>query len=276
MNKQQTLLKEISYTGNGLHSGKEVTMTLKPAEENTGIIFVRTDLENKPRIHAKAEMVTSTLRATTISENEVSVFTIEHLMGALCMMGIDNCIVEMSSGEPPVMDGSGLEFSRLILKAGRKEQDAERDIYVVKEPVTVYDGGKYIMALPYDGYRISFTSLNDYPLIGDQYYDVELTEESFLQEIAAARTIGFMDQVEQMQKMGLGLGGTLENAVIYDDEKCLSELRFKDELVRHKILDVIGDLYLLGRMKAHIIAVGTGHAYNSQLAKKILKYRECK
>lgn len=276
MEKQQTLLKEISYTGNGLHSGKEVTMTLKPADVNTGIVFVRTDLAEKPRIHAKAEMVTSTVRATTISEDGISVFTIEHLMGALCMMGIDNCVVEMSSGEPPVMDGSGLEFSKLILKAGRKEQEADRDIYVLKETVTVYDGSKYIMALPYDGYRISFTSLNDYPLIGDQYYDVDLTEESFLEEIAAARTIGFMDQVEQMQKMGLGLGGTLENAVIYDNDKCLSELRFKDELVRHKILDVIGDLYLLGRMKAHIIAVGTGHAYNSQLAKKILTYRESK
>ena len=276
MEKQITLAGPVSYAGVGLHSGKEVEMRLCPAEPDTGIVFVRTDLPGHPEIHAKAELVTSTMRATTISENGAEVFTVEHLMGALSMMGLDNCRIEMNSPEPPVMDGSGLEFSKLILEAGRVEQDAPKHVYTIDRAFSVYDGDKYIVALPYDGYRISFTSINNHPLLGTQHYDVELTEESFLEEIAPARTIGFMWEVEQMRKMGLGLGGSLENAVIYDQEKCLSVPRFPDELVRHKILDVIGDLFLLGHIRGHIIAVKSGHSYNSQLAKKIIAYREGK
>ena len=270
MQKQTTLAASISYSGNGLHSGKPVTMTLKPAAPDTGIVFIRTDLPDQPEIHAKAELVTSTLRATTISENGAQVFTVEHLLASLAMMHVDNCHIEMNSPEPPVADGSGLVFAQLVLKAGRKEQDAERKVYKVDRAFSVYDGDKYIVMLPYDGVRISFTSINPHPLLGTQYKDVELTEESFLKEIAPARTIGFMNEVEQMKKMGLGLGGNLENAVVYDDTKCLSVPRFPDELVRHKILDVLGDLFLLGPWEGHVIAVKSGHAYNSQLAKQII------
>jgi UDP-3-O-acyl N-acetylglucosamine deacetylase len=276
MQKQTTLAASISYSGNGLHSGKPVTMTLKPAAPDTGIVFIRTDLPDQPEIHAKAELVTSTLRATTISENGAQVFTVEHLLASLAMMHVDNCHIEMNSPEPPVADGSGLVFAQLVLKAGRKEQDAERKVYKVDRAFSVYDGDKYIVMLPYDGVRISFTSINPHPLLGTQYKDVELTEESFLKEIAPARTIGFMNEVEQMKKMGLGLGGNLENAVVYDDTKCLSVPRFPDELVRHKILDVLGDLFLLGPWEGHVIAVKSGHAYNSQLAKQIIAYREGK
>ena len=276
MIKQVTLASEVSYSGTGLHSGKAVNMTLKPAAPDTGIVFVRTDLEGLPEIHARAELVTSTLRATTISENNAQVFTVEHLLGALFAMGVDNCRIEMDSPEPPVTDGSGLVFAQLVQKAGRTEQDAEKKIYVIDRSFSVYDGNKYIIMLPYDGMRISFTSVNSHPLLGTQYFDIILDEEGFLKEVAPARTIGFMHEVEQMRKMGLGLGGNLENAVVYDDTKCLSVPRFPDELVRHKILDVLGDLSLLGPWKGHIIAVKSGHSYNSQLAKQIIAYREGK
>lgn len=276
MEKQVTLAAGVSYSGAGLHSGEDVIMTLKPGNPDTGIVFVRTDLPGQPEIHARAELVTSTLKATTLSENDAQVFTVEHLLGALFAMGIDNCRIEMDAPEPPVTDGSGLVFAQLVKKAGRKEQDAEKTVYAVDKSFSVYDGDKFIAMLPYDGMRISFTSVNAHPLLGTQYYDVLLEEETFLKEIAPARTIGFMREVEQMRKMGLGLGGNLENALVYDDTKCLSVPRFPDELVRHKILDVLGDLSLIGPWKGHIIAVKSGHSYNSQLAKQIIAYREGK
>ncbi|MBO5637401.1 MAG: UDP-3-O-[3-hydroxymyristoyl] N-acetylglucosamine deacetylase [Acidaminococcaceae bacterium] len=274
MKKQVTLASEVSYSGVGLHSGKDVVMTLKPSGPDTGIVFIRTDLPGRPVIHARADLVTSTLRATTISENGAQVVTVEHLLGALFAMGVDNCQIEMDSPEPPVTDGSGLVFAQLVQKAGRKEQEAEKTVYKIDRAFSVYDGDKYIVMLPYDGMRISFTSVNTHPLLGTQYYDVILNEETFVKEIASARTIGFMREVEQMRKMGLGLGGNLENAVVYDDTKCLSVLRFPDELVRHKILDVLGDMSLIGSWNGHIIAVKSGHSYNSQLAKQIIAYRE--
>ena len=276
MEKQVTLATEVTYSGIGLHSGKDVTMTLQPGKPGTGIVFVRTDLPGQPEIHARAELVTSTLKATTLSENGAQVFTVEHLLGALFAMGVDNCRIRMDAPEPPVTDGSGLVFAKLVQKAGRKEQEAEKTIYVVDKSFSVYDGDKFLIMLPYDGTRVSFTSVNAHPLLGTQYYDVLLDEETFLKEIAPARTIGFMHEVEQMRKMGLGLGGNLENALVYDDTKCLSVPRFPDELVRHKILDVLGDMSLIGPWKGHIIAVKSGHSYNSQLAKQIIAYREGK
>ena len=276
MKKQVTLAAPVSYSGVGLHSGKDVTITLKPGNPDTGIVFIRTDLPGQPEIHARAELVTSTLKATTLSENGAQVFTVEHLLGALFAMGVDNCRIEMDSPEPPVTDGSGLVFAQLVQQAGRTEQEAERKYRVIDRTFSVYDGDKFITMQPYDGTRVSFTSVNPHPLLGTQYYDLLLEEEVFLKEIAPARTIGFMHEVEQMRKLGLGLGGNLENALVYDDTKCLSVPRFPDELVRHKILDVLGDLSLIGPWKGHIIAVKSGHSYNSQLAKQIIAYREDK
>ena len=276
MKKQVTLAAGVTYSGAGLHSGKDVTMTLKPGEPDTGIVFIRTDLPGQPEIRARAELVTSTLKATTLSENGAQVFTVEHLLGALFAMGIDNCRIGMDAPEPPVTDGSGLVFAQLVRQAGRREQDAEKKVYAVDRAFSVHDGDKFIAILPYDGTRISFTSVNAHPLLGTQYFDVILDEETFLKEIAPARTIGFMHEVEMMRKMGLGLGGNLENALVYDDTKCLSVPRFPDELVRHKVLDVLGDLSLIGPWKGHVIAVKSGHSYNSQLAKQIIAYREGK
>ncbi len=270
---QHTIGKELSYSGIGLHSGKEVLMTLKPAAENTGIVFVRTDLPGCPQIRALAENVSSTVKATTLSENGAEVFTVEHLMGALAMMEIDNIVIEMSSPEPPVTDGSAKVFCELLEEAGIVEQEAERKVYAVDKAFSVYDNDRYITILPYDGYRISFTSINKHPLLGTQYFDVLLNKETFKKEIMAARTVAFTEELEMLKKLGLGLGGSLENVVVFDKDKILSEPRFEDELIRHKILDVIGDLYLLGPIKGHVIAVKTGHAFNSQIAKQIEAYR---
>ena len=270
---QQTLAAPVSYSGIGLHSGKNVNMCMLPAEVDTGIVFIRTDLPDKPEISAKPANVSSTLKATTLSENGAEVFTVEHLMAALSMMGIDNCRIEMDSPEPPVTDGSSGVFSDLILEAGRKTQAAPRKVYVLDRAFAVHQDDRYICVLPYDGYRISFTSINPHPLLGTQYYDIELTEENFLKEIATARTVAFMHEVEQMKKMGLGLGGNTDNVVVFDNTGILSETRFDNELIRHKILDVIGDLYLLGHIKAHVVAVKTGHAFNAELARQIENYR---
>ena len=270
---QQTLAAPVSYSGIGLHSGKNVNMCMLPAEADTGIVFIRTDLPDKPEISAKPANVSSTLKATTLSENGAEVFTVEHLMAALSMMGIDNCRIEMDSPEPPVTDGSSGVFADLILEAGRKTQAAPRKVYALDRAFAVHQDDRYICVLPYDGYRISFTSINPHPLLGTQYYDIELTEENFLKEIATARTVAFMHEVEQMKKMGLGLGGNTDNVVVFDNTGILSETRFDNELIRHKILDVIGDLYLLGHIKAHVVAVKTGHAFNAELARQIENYR---
>lgn len=270
---QQTLAAPVSYSGIGLHSGKNVNMCMLPAEADTGIVFIRTDLPDKPEIAAKPANVSSTLKATTLSENGAEVFTVEHLMAALSMMGIDNCRIEMDSPEPPVTDGSSGVFADLILEAGRKTQAAPRKVYALDRAFAVHQDDRYICVLPYDGYRISFTSINPHPLLGTQYYDIELTEENFLKEIATARTVAFMHEVEQMKKMGLGLGGNTDNVVVFGNTGILSETRFDNELIRHKILDVIGDLYLLGHIKAHVVAVKTGHAFNAELARQIENYR---
>ncbi|MGM9519693.1 MAG: UDP-3-O-acyl-N-acetylglucosamine deacetylase [Phascolarctobacterium sp.] len=270
---QHTIAKEVSYSGIGLHSGKDVLMTLKPAAANTGVTFIRTDLPGKPEIRALAENVSSTVKATTLSEHGAEVFTVEHLMAAISLSGVDNIRIEMSSPEPPVTDGSAKVFCELLDEAGMVEQEAERKVYAVDKAFSVYDGDRYITILPYDGYRISFTSINKHPMLGTQYFDVLLDKESFKKEIMPARTVAFTYELEMLRKMGLGLGGSLENVVVFDEEKILSEPRFENELIRHKILDVIGDLFLLGPIKAHVIAVKTGHAFNSQIAKQIQAYR---
>ena len=270
---QHTIAKEVSYSGIGLHSGKDVLITLKPAAVNTGVTFIRTDIPGKPEIRALAENVSSTVKATTLSENGAEVFTDEHLMAAISMSGVDNIRIEMYSPQPPVADGSAQVFSELLDEAGLVEQEAERKVYAVDKAFAVYDGDRYIAILPYDGYRISFTSINNHPMLGTQYFDVLLDKESFKKEIMSARTVAFTYELEMLRKMGLGLGGSLENVVVFDEEKILSKPRFDNELIRHKILDVIGDLFLLGPIKAHVIAVKTGHAFNSQIAKQIQAYR---
>ncbi|OUO40245.1 UDP-3-O-[3-hydroxymyristoyl] N-acetylglucosamine deacetylase [Megamonas hypermegale] len=270
MNKQKTIAREIMYSGIGLHSGAEVKMKLSPAPVDTGIVFIRTDLPNKPRIKAIASNVTSTLRATTIGDGEIKVFTIEHLMSALFASDIDNCYIELDNEEPPVADGASEVFTKLLSEAGSVEQDKMRQEIVIKKVYRIDDKERFVMVVPYDGFRVSFTSLNPHPLIGTQYYDFTFDIDAYKQEIAPARTIAYEKEVEALHKMGLGLGGNLENVIVYNDEGWMNKLRYADELVRHKILDIIGDLRLAGVLKAHVIAVKSGHELNTKLAKKIL------
>lgn len=267
--KQQTIAKEVVYTGVGLHSGKEVHMKLLPAQEDTGIVFVRTDMPGQPLVHAVASSVTATVRATTIEENGVKFFTIEHLMSAFHAACIDNCRVELDSEEPPVADGASLEFLDLLASAGITEQTKNRREIVIDRVYRVDDGDRFVMVVPYDGLRVSFTSLNPHPLVGTQYSDAVLEGDTYRKEIAPARTIAYEKEIEALHSMGLGLGGTLENVIVYNDEKWLNTLRFPDELVRHKVLDVLGDLRLAGIIRGHVIAVKSAHALNAQLAKKI-------
>ena len=271
MQRQRTLKNSVEKIGVGLHSGVKVRLKLNPAEVDSGIIFVRTDLDDKPKIHATAANVTSTLRATTIEENGVKVFTIEHIMSALNACKIDNCEIELDAEEPPVLGGNSIDFFELIQATGIIEQEkARREIRLEKiYRVDSDDGKKFIIALPYDGFRVSFTSINPHPLIGIQFADFEVTEKIYKTEIAPARTIAYEKEIAALHSIGLGLGGTIENVIVYNDEGWLNRLNYPDELVRHKILDVIGDMRLAGIFNCHIIAAASGHALNTKLAKKI-------
>ena len=272
MQQQTTLARAAPYTGIGLHSGREVHMELRPAAAGTGIVFVRTDLDGEPRVHATADHVTSTLRATTIEEGSVKFFTIEHLMSAFHALRIDNCEVRLDSEEPPVADGASLAFFDLIEQAGIAELDAPREEIVIDRVYRIDDdkNERFVMVVPYDGFRVSFTSVNPHKLIGIQYENFDVTPETYKKEIAPARTIAYEKEIAQLRAMGLGLGGSIENVIVYNDEGWLNPLHFEDELVRHKIVDVIGDLRLAGIIRGHVIAAASGHALNTALAKQIL------
>ena len=268
---QVTLAQAVSYTGIGLHSGQEVQARFCPAPVDTGIVIVRTDLPGRPEIHAQAANVTSTLRATTIEENGCKVFTIEHFMSALHALRMDNCYVEFNAEEPPVAEGAELAYFQLLPSDGLKEQDAARHEVVIDRVFRVDDEktGRFVMALPYDGFRVSFTSVNPHKLIGIQYEDFHIDPATYEREIAPARTIAYEKEIEQLRQMGLGLGGSIDNVIIYNDEGWINPLHFADELVRHKIVDLIGDMRLAGLMRGHFIAAASGHALNTQLAKQI-------
>ena len=266
---QHTIGKDVTYKGLGLHSGMPVTMTMHPAAPGTGIIFKRRDLPGGPEVPAQSRYITNTLRATTLEKGEAKVFTVEHVLSALYALQIDNCVIEMDSPEPPVGDGSAKTFCDMVEEAGIETQDEMIPILTLDTSAAVYEDNKFITALPYDGLRITFTSINPHPLLGTQMRDVVIDHDSYMKEIAPARTIGFTWELEAMRKMGLGKGGTLENAVVYSETECLSQLRFPDELVRHKILDILGDISLVGPLHAHIIAVLGSHKLNAELSEKL-------
>lgn len=266
---QHTIGKDVTYKGLGLHSGMPVTMTMHPAAPGTGIIFKRSDLPGGPEVPAQSRYITNTLRATTLEKGEAKVFTVEHVLSALYALQIDNCVIEMDSPEPPVGDGSAKTFCDMVEEAGIETQDEMIPILTLDTSAAVYEDNKFITALPYDGLRITFTSINPHPFLGTQMRDVVIDHDSYMKEIAPARTIGFTWELEAMRKMGLGKGGTLENAVVYSETECLSQLRFPDELVRHKILDILGDISLVGPLHAHIIAVLGSHKLNAELSEKL-------
>ena len=269
--KQRSILREASIKGKALHTGDEVCLTLKPAPENHGILFRRTDVYGKPEIRPQIELVTDLVRSTTIASGYTKIHTVEHVLSALHGCGIDNAIIEMDASEPPILDGSARDFVTLIQEAEPVEQNAERQYYTVTEPVSVTHGNSSLIALPYDGFKISCTSADDRG-IHTQHLSLEIDPETYINEIASARTFTIYEEIEQLLKLGKIRGGSLENAVVIKGEKILSKepLRFKDEFVRHKILDIVGDIFLLGKpIRGHIVAMRPGHAINSQLTKAL-------
>ncbi|ACL70506.1 UDP-3-O-acyl-N-acetylglucosamine deacetylase [Halothermothrix orenii] len=274
-NLQQTIEKPVKASGTALHTGKEVNVRFLPAGEDTGVVFKRVDLPDNPEIKAEPWQVVSTRRCTSIGLSKDSdspkVHTIEHLMAALWALEIDNVIVEIDAPETPVMDGSALPYLKLLKKAGIRELSSPRKIWVIDEPVWVKRGHMYMVILPYDGFKISYTLDYDHKVIGTQFFEFDKGENSFEEEIAPARTFGFEREVEALHRRGLALGGSLENAVLIGDEDTVNPLRFSNEFVRHKILDVIGDMALNGFVSGHIITVRSGHSLHVELAQEINK-----
>lgn len=262
---QRTLEKAVSCSGIGLHSGKTVHLTLKPAAVNHGIKFVRKDLPDNPSIPARFNCVVDTSLATVIGLDGVIVSTIEHLMACLAGLSIDNVIVELDSYEVPVMDGSAGPFTRMILEAGIRELEAPRHFFILKEPIELEQDGKFVGAYPDNSFKITCHIEFEHPLIRSQSYTIEVVDHVFEREISRARTFGFLHEVEYMQRYGLARGGSLDNAVVIDENKVLNDegLRYRDEFVRHKLLDCIGDFALLGMpILAHIVTRKSGHAFN--------------
>jgi len=269
--KQRTILRESSVSGKSLHTGEDVTLTLKPAPEDAGIVFRRTDLYGKPEIRADVGLVTELVRSTTLSSGHAKVHTVEHILSALSGCGIDNAIIEMGASEPPILDGSAKHFVNLIQKAEPIEQMKERKVFALKEPISITDGNRSIIALPSDTLKITCTSSDDRG-IHTQHLTLEIDPEVYMAQIAPARTFTIYEDIEELLKLGKIQGGSLDSAIVIKGDKILSKepLRFKDEFVRHKILDIIGDISLLGcSLKAHIVAVRPGHALNAGLTREL-------
>ncbi len=275
--KQRTILRESSINGTALHTAAAVTLTLKPAPVNTGIVFKRKDLFGNPELKPHVSMISSDLvRNTGVSSGHTQLHTIEHILSALCGMGVDNCIVEMDASEPPILDGSSKLFVNLIQQCEPVEQDAEREYFELQTPVSVSEGNRSIIALPYDGFKITCTSADDRGF-HTQHLSMDINPESYQAGVAPARTFTVYEDIEALLKMGKIQGGSLDSAVVIKGDKILSKepLRYQDEFVRHKILDIVGDLALLGKnLKAHIVAVRPGHALNAKLTKKIYEQME--
>jgi len=271
--RQRSFRHRASLEGTGLHTGRRVKLTLAPAPSDSGITFVRTDLSPHVEIPALSEFVVDTMLNTCLGKGPVRVGTVEHLLAALAGSGIDNARIEVDGPEVPILDGSCAPWVTLIHEAGIRELRANRRFLLVREPIVVQDGDKKARLSPARRFTISYTIDFKHPLISDQTYKVELGERTFAKEIARARTFGFKRDVEKMHKAGLALGGSLDNAVVVDDFHILNPegLRYPDEFVRHKILDAVGDLALLGMpIIGHFSAVKSGHALNHQLVRKVL------
>ncbi|KAA9003834.1 UDP-3-O-acyl-N-acetylglucosamine deacetylase [Stenotrophomonas cyclobalanopsidis] len=275
MIQQRTLKNTIRATGVGLHSGDKVYMTLRPAPVNHGIVFRRVDLEPVVEVPAKAELVTEVTLCTGLTCNDAKVQTVEHLMSALAGLGVDNIIVELSSAELPIMDGSSGPFVFLLQSAGILEQDAPKRFIRVLKTVEVTEGDKVASFAPYEGYKLGFTIQFDHPMIPAKQsrQEIEFSTMAYTKEISRARTFGFMRDLEYMRERNLGLGGSMDNAIVLDEFRVLNEdgLRYADEFVRHKILDAIGDLYLAGgQVLGAYEGFKSGHALNNKLVRALM------
>lgn len=280
---QRTIKAPISVIGVGLHSGCRVSLTLLPAKVDQGISFVRTDLPERPRIKCHPFLINDTrLSSTLVDENQVRVGTIEHLMSAFACFGIDNIVVELSAQETPIMDGSSNSFLYLLEQAEIVEQSAKKKYIQIKQEIEVRDDkdNKWVKFTPFEGYKVKIiTDFGGHPVFKKEYstFEADFAKHSYIEEISRARTFGFMYEVEYMRKNGLALGGNLNNAIVLDEESVLNEggLRFPDEFVRHKILDAIGDLYIIGhQIIGAFEGYRSGHAINNQLLRKLLNHPE--
>ena len=275
MINQRTLKNVIRATGVGLHTGEKVYLTLRPAAPDTGIIFRRVDLEPPVEIPATPENVGDTTLSSTLVKDGVRISTVEHLLSALAGLGIDNAYIDLSAPEVPIMDGSAGPFVFLVQSAGIEEQKAPKRFIRIKRAVTVEDGDKWVRFEPFDGFKVAFTIEFDHPVFKGrgQTAEVDFSTTSFVKEVSRARTFGFMSQLEMLRANNLALGGSLDNAVVVDDYRILNEdgLRYEDEFVKHKILDAIGDLYLLGRsLIGAFSGYKSGHALNNRLLRTLL------
>jgi UDP-3-O-[3-hydroxymyristoyl] N-acetylglucosamine deacetylase len=275
MLRQRTIKAGIKATGIGLHTGKKVTMSLRPAPVDAGIVFRRVDLDTAADIRVSADAVTDTRLCSALESNGAKVATVEHLMSALAGLGIDNIYVDLSGPEVPIMDGSAAPFVFLLQSAGLEELNAPKKFFRVRRAVEVRDGDKWARFDPYDGFRLTFSIIFDHPVFdrAGQTITVDLAETSYAKEVARARTFGFVQDVEAMRNAGLALGGSLDNAVVLDEYRVLNTdgLRYADEFVKHKVLDAIGDLYLVGHpLIGAFSAHKSGHALNNQLLRALM------
>jgi UDP-3-O-[3-hydroxymyristoyl] N-acetylglucosamine deacetylase len=275
MIKQRTLKNVIRATGVGLHNGKKVYLTLRPAAADTGIVFRRVDLDPPVEICAKPENVGDTQLSTTLVQGDVRISTVEHLLSALAGLGIDNVFIDLSAAEVPIMDGSAGPFVFLIQSAGVVEQNVPKRFIRIKRSVEVRDGEKWARFDPFEGFKVSFKIEFQHPVFdgGPQDTTIDFSTASFVKEVSRARTFGFMRDIEYLRDHNLALGGTLDNAVVLDDYRVLNEdgLRYEDEFVKHKVLDAIGDLYLLGKnLIGAFTGYKSGHALNNRLLRAML------
>ena len=276
MLRQRTLKTAIRATGVGLHSGDKVYMTLRPAPVNTGIVFRRVDLDHPVDIPADAELVGETMLGTTLVKDGVKVATVEHLMSALAGLGIDNLIVDLSAAEVPIMDGSAGPFIFLLQSAGIEEQSAAKKLIRIRKPVRIEEGDKWAEFKPFNGFKVDFRISFNHPVFNklSQHAVIDFSSTSFLKEVSRARTFCFLRDVETLRTHNLTLGGSMDNAIVMDDYRILNEdgLRYADEFVKHKILDAIGDVYLLGHsLLGQFSAHKSGHELNNRLLRAMLK-----
>jgi UDP-3-O-[3-hydroxymyristoyl] N-acetylglucosamine deacetylase len=276
MLKQRTLKKAISATGVGLHNGEKVTLTLRPAAADTGIVFKRVDLPQPNEILATPDSVHDTRLCTALEANGARVATVEHIMSALAGLGVDNVYIEVDASEIPIMDGSSGPFVYLLQEAGIVEQAAAKKFIRVRKPIEVIDGDKWVRFEPYHGFKVDFTINFNHPVFensGSQV-NIDFAEDSYIKEISRARTFGFMHEVEYLRSNGLARGGSLDNAIVLDEYRVINAdgLRYDDEFAKHKVLDAIGDLYMLGHpILGAFYAYKSGHSLNNQLLRALMK-----
>lgn len=275
MIRQRTPKKVIQATGVGLHSGEKVLLTLRPAPVNTGIVFRRVDLSPVVEIPASYEFVGDTTLCTTLHHNDVKIATVEHLLSALAGLGIDNAYIDVNAPEIPIMDGSAAPFVFLIQSAGIREQQAPKKYIRILKPIRIEDKGKYVQFKPHNGYKVSFTIDFDHPVFNDkpQTVNFDFTSTSYVKQVCRARTFGFLSDYEKLRECDLAKGGSLDNAIVVDNYRVLNDdgLRFESEFVSHKVLDAIGDLYLLGSsLIGAFEGYKSGHELNNQLLRKLM------